>query len=93
MSILQETINETNYKEALRLANKLRYANDPEMRARINEKKREYDRRKRADPNYRKLINERQKQYYSNNEQYREAQKQQKKERYKALKEAMKEVN
>lgn len=39
MSILQETINETNYKEALRLANKLRYANDPEMRARINEKK------------------------------------------------------
>lgn len=87
MSILHETINESNFKEALRLANKLRYANDPSMRAKMNEKKREYDRKKRQDPEYRNTMNEKQKQYYHNNEQYRETQKQQKKERYKKLKE------
>jgi hypothetical protein len=87
MSSLHETINESNFKEALRLANKFRYANDPSMRAKINEKKREYDRRKRQDPEYRNTLNEKQKHYYANNEVYRETQKQQKKERYKKLKE------
>lgn len=89
MENLKQVINENNYKDALRLANRLRYENDPEMKKRINEKKREYDRRKRSDPEYRKIMNERQKQYYKNNEEYKEKQRIQSKARYEKKKEKL----
>jgi len=87
---LQTAITAENYKEAMRISRKIHNDLNPEAKKRNNDNKRQWDKKRREDPEYKAKLRERALNYYHNNAEYRERQKEKAKAKYYEMKDLIK---